>query len=90
MRIDKQIIVLAITAFLVGTEPAYAYLDPGMGSLLVQGILASLAGVAGVAWTFWYKIKSIFQRYGAPIQSKHTVKRPVDDLDVSNRDVSNR
>jgi len=26
-------------------EPAYAYLDPGTGSILLQGLLAAIAGV---------------------------------------------
>ena len=46
-----------LTLALVG--PAYAYLDPGSGSMLMQGILASIA-VAGVAISgYWSKVRGI-------------------------------
>jgi hypothetical protein len=38
-----------VTALTAGTaSPAYAYIDPGTGSLLLQGLLGSLA-IAGAA-----------------------------------------
>jgi hypothetical protein len=42
---------------LLASRPAYAYLDPGTGSILVQGLLAALAvGSAAVA-AFWSRIR---------------------------------
>ena len=39
---------------------AAAYLDPGTGSLILQGFIAALA-VGGLAIkTYWYKLKSWF------------------------------
>ncbi len=37
-------------------QPAYAYLDPGSGSLLLQIILGGLAGVAIAGKLFWTRI----------------------------------
>ncbi len=51
-----RLIPLAILV-LLASRPAYAYLDPGTGSVLVQGLLAALAvGSAAVA-AFWSRIK---------------------------------
>jgi hypothetical protein len=39
---------------------ALAYLDPGTGSIMLQGLIALLAAAAVVIRTYWYKIKSLF------------------------------
>ena len=42
-------LVAAAVTFLCLAMPAYAYLDPVTGSLLIQGLIAAIAGiVAGV------------------------------------------
>ena len=44
------------------TQPAYAYIDPGLGSLLVQSVVAGFLAV-GVAWAgFKLKVMSFFDR----------------------------
>jgi hypothetical protein len=43
-------------------EPAYAYIDPGLGSLIFQSAMAGVLAV-GAAWVgFKMKIKSFFER----------------------------
>ena len=41
-------------------SPAYAYLDPGTGSTLLQGLIALLAGVGVTARMYWARIASAF------------------------------
>ena len=41
--------------------PAYAYLDPGTGSLLIQGIIASIAAAAAAARIYWHRIVGLFR-----------------------------
>jgi len=36
---------------------AYAYIDPGTGSLVIQVILGALVGVGITVKIYWYKIK---------------------------------
>ena len=36
--------------------PAHAYIDPGTGSILLQGLLASIAAIG----LFWQRIKLVF------------------------------
>ena len=53
---------LAGAALLCAAAPAWAYIDPGTGSMLVQSALAVIAIVL-VAWrTAWDKVKRFFSR----------------------------
>ena len=39
---------------------AYAYIDPGTGSFVIQGIIAGVVGAGVVIKMFWHRIKSAF------------------------------
>ena len=52
--------VAAFCAFYV--RPAYAYLDPGSGSLLLQFLLASLVGALFLIRKFWRLILTFLRR----------------------------
>lgn len=43
-------------------SPAYAYLDPGTGSILLQALLAGFAGLGVVGKLFWHKLRIPFKR----------------------------
>ncbi|MDH3690783.1 MAG: hypothetical protein OEU36_15150, partial [Gammaproteobacteria bacterium] len=43
---------------LAATEPAYAYLDPGTGSILLQGLIAAIAAGLVVIKLYWQKVKA--------------------------------
>lgn len=54
---------IAPILFLVGLPiPAYAYLDPGTGSIILQGIIAGLASVSFAVKLYWHKLKNLFQK----------------------------
>ena len=42
------------------TSPAYAYLDPGTGSMLVQGLIGGVAVVMSFLSIYWQKVKAFF------------------------------
>jgi uncharacterized membrane protein SpoIIM required for sporulation len=42
------------------SSDAYAYLDPGTGSLLLQGLLAAIAAAAAAAGLYWNRILLFF------------------------------
>ena len=46
---------------LAGIEPAHAYLDPTTGSILLQGLLAGVAGVVVVLRLYWARVKAFFR-----------------------------
>lgn len=54
---------LFIFSFLaIIATPAYAYLDPGTGSMILQGIIAGLAMISMTFKIWWYKLTSVFKR----------------------------
>ena len=55
----KLIPVIAILIFAVPT-PAFAYLDPGTGSMIVQGIIAAITSLIVAGKLYWNKIVSFF------------------------------
>ena len=61
----KKLVLLAALASgatLTSTQEAHAYLDPGTGSMLLQGLIAGLAATSVVIGRYWYKLKSYFVR----------------------------
>ena len=50
--------VTLVLLILVIPQPAFAYLDPGTGSMMLQVLLAGLAGLLVVLRLYWKKIKA--------------------------------
>ncbi|MGH8719440.1 MAG: hypothetical protein ACREV0_10950 [Burkholderiales bacterium] len=48
--------------FVAGTAPAYAYLDPGTGSMVLQAILGGIAGVVIAGKLYWGRVKDWISR----------------------------
>jgi hypothetical protein len=42
-------------------SPAYAYINPGVGSILLQMLLGGLVGLAVVLKLYWAQVKKVFQ-----------------------------
>jgi hypothetical protein len=56
----KHLVALA-ALFGAWSVPAYAYLDPTTGSILLQGLLAGVAGVVVVLRLYWARLKAFFR-----------------------------
>jgi hypothetical protein len=54
------ILIALFTGVLNYTHDAYAYLDPGTGSYLLQILIAGLVGAAFSIKIFWQRIKDFF------------------------------
>jgi len=68
-------IFTAITISLVLSTwalPVYAYLDPGTGSMLIQGIIGAVAAVGVALKLYWHKIKLMIS--GRKVESETTHK----------------
>ncbi|MEE3329312.1 MAG: hypothetical protein VX246_00465 [Myxococcota bacterium] len=52
--------LLGVVAVLVPTE-AYAYIDPGTGSYVVQAIVAAVAGGAMAMRMYWDRVKAFLR-----------------------------
>ncbi len=50
----------------VWSEEAHAYLDPGSGSIIVQSIVAAIAGGLFMIMVFWQKITNLYSPNKGP------------------------
>jgi len=49
-------LLIASILFAVLATPAQAYIDPGSGSMVLQGLLAAIAAVALTAKLWWHRL----------------------------------
>jgi hypothetical protein len=56
-------LVIWLMVFSISPLPAHAYLDPGTGSVLLQGLIAAFAGVAATAAFYWRKVIDFIRGY---------------------------
>jgi len=52
---------LLLLLFFTFSLNAFAYLDPGSGSMILQMIIGGIVGAALAIKTYWFKIKEIFK-----------------------------
>ena len=57
------IVLMLISIVLLSHKNAYAYIDPGAGSMIVQVVIGVIAGSAMAIKIFWKKIKRFFLRF---------------------------
>jgi len=57
-----SIIFLAGLILPLSVKPAYAYLDPGTGAMVLQLLLGGIAGILLVGKLYFVKIKSIISK----------------------------
>lgn len=59
--------VVIVMTWLFSTTPAHAYLDPGTGSMLLQGLIAAIAASTLFLRGRWSAFKSLCARlFGRP------------------------
>jgi len=58
----KQIIVTSFIFIVFFNSKAFAYLDPGTGSIILQSILGAIAAGASYCAIYWQKIKDFFNK----------------------------
>ncbi|OPY79184.1 MAG: hypothetical protein A4E65_01969 [Syntrophorhabdus sp. PtaU1.Bin153] len=55
--------VLIVVSLLTFSSKAHAYLDPGAGSMVLQGLLAAFFAVVAFLGVSWRKLKSWWQHF---------------------------
>jgi len=58
----KKILIFFIYFFFTSSE-AYAYLDPGTGSIIIQAILGAIAAFFTSIAIYWEKVKNFFKKF---------------------------
>jgi hypothetical protein len=61
---------LIIFILITYTSPAHAYLDPGTGSMLIQGLIGGLAVAMSFISIYWHKLKSFFSKSDLKLGTK--------------------
>ncbi len=59
--------IIAILVFLTAWPGVtWAYIDPGTGSILIQGLIAAFAAVGVTLKLYWHRIIAFFKRRQRP------------------------
>tara|TARA_B100000886_G_scaffold139388_1_gene94269 strand:- start:196 stop:423 length:228 start_codon:yes stop_codon:yes gene_type:complete len=58
----KKIFILASSYIVIFPNCAYAYLDPGTGSIILQAIIGFLAASVTAVSIYWSKFKSLISK----------------------------
>ena len=61
MKRLAPVLLLLVLLLLAAPREAAAYIDPGTGSLLLQGLIAGLAAAAVAIRAYWYRLKAFFR-----------------------------
>lgn len=56
------LVAAAVIALWALATPVQAYLDPGTGNMLLQGIIGGAAVAAGVVAHFWRRLRALIPR----------------------------
>jgi uncharacterized membrane protein len=56
-------ILIFFTYFFFTSSEAYAYLDPGTGSIIIQAILGAIAAFFTSIAIYWEKVKNFFKKF---------------------------
>ena len=56
-----RVFIITLSAlWIVAPTPAFAYLDPGTGSMIIQGIIGAVAGLMVAGKLYWGKLTAFF------------------------------
>jgi O-antigen/teichoic acid export membrane protein len=60
MNIKQPLLIFVLAFFYI--SPAYAYLDPGTGSIILQLLIAAIVGALFTLKLYWYRFKAFIKR----------------------------
>lgn len=60
MKNSVKIGAAAALVLIASSGPAFAYIDPGTGSMILQGIIGGVAGGLFIMRTYWAKVVAFF------------------------------
>lgn len=58
----KLMTILVVIMITFVSKPAYGYLDPGTGSLILQSIVAAMVAIPFALKMYWNRIQDMFRR----------------------------
>jgi len=67
----KKILFTSFIFIIFINNNAFAYLDPGTGSIILQALVGAIAAGATYCSMYWQKIKSFFSKKKNKIKKKN-------------------
>ena len=55
-------VAFVLCAFALWPAESFAYIDPGTGSILIQGIIGAIAAIGVTLKLYWHRIVAYFRR----------------------------
>lgn len=62
LSISNMKYVIIVMGLMTYNSPVYAYLDPGTGSVLIQGLIGVFAATVSFLSIYWHKVKAFFKK----------------------------
>ena len=59
-KVPQTVAIIALTTLVI--SDAHAYIDPGTGSAIIQGLIASVALIGVTLRAYWFRIRAFFSR----------------------------
>jgi hypothetical protein len=76
----RRVLAIWLAIQLAGfSAAAHAYLDPGTGSILVQSLLAGIAGAVAVISLYWQRVKAFFVNMRKSSRDAHSSATSADN-----------
>jgi hypothetical protein len=76
----RRAVVIWLAIQMAGfSAAAHAYLDPGTGSILVQSLLAGIAGAVAIVSLYWQRVKAFFANMRKSSQDTQTSATSADN-----------
>lgn len=72
LRLTSLIVMFMTVSLIV---PAFAYLDPGTGSMILQATIAAIAGGITFVSVYYYRLKSFFLRKFSKLGNEEKSKK---------------
>ena len=63
---------LLLTGFFGLSQPAYAYLDPGTGSIILQSIIGGIAAATAFGAMYWRNFKNLLSNFLSKVSGKQS------------------
>lgn len=60
-RFSYVLALLLYVVLIVDVRPAFAYVDPGAGSMMLQALLGGVAGLAVIGRLGWHRVKQMLR-----------------------------
>lgn len=75
MYVDLALLAGVAVALLLSPREAHAYIDPGVGSFMLQALIAAVAGGLLATRRRWRQLKGLFRRRAAPDATRDDARR---------------